>query len=151
MKDIKDYVCMLEQSKRLEALGVEQNSLFYWCKVIINCDMPFVSQEWFISSKENARDKHKNNLYEDIKFISAFTSQELGELIVKQLDKMKYSDVHQYLHSNTFYAHKEFTSADNPESYKQYAIDYPCNINETEAQARAEFLIYLLGKKRGEQ
>jgi hypothetical protein len=75
MKQIKDYVCTLEQAKRLKELNVEQDSLYWYSKININV------KEFTLSINKE--------FYEGINY-SAFISQELGELIFAHLKLFPY-------------------------------------------------------------
>jgi hypothetical protein len=101
--------------------------------------------------KRNAIDKHKNNLYEDIKFISAFTSQELLEIIrekVKLLGMGWYDWTMQNETATTFYyCHKNKPIIDDADSLYYEVKSESKNL----AEDCAEFLIYLLEQQRGEK
>jgi len=129
MKDIQQYVITIEQAKRLKELGVEQNSLYFWFQdtqhpiaMLIPYNQRF--EEGFL----------REYLY------SAFTSQELGELISEihyfpwkqQILRKPTGDLHTTFHE--IYEINEFI----PDDVDIY----------NEAQARAEFLIHLLTKDK---
>lgn len=127
MKQIENYVCTPGQAKRLKELGVEQESLYYFCTQESDADL----RKRYISATEES---HKQSsldsmtwLHADIELrpkilltrkvdsYSAFTSQELKELI------------------------DEIDTA--PDTYFYSSL-------KSEAQWRAEFLIYLLENKK---
>ena len=64
----KNLVTSLELSKRLEKLGVKQESEFYWAKAKV---MRSKGESWILTQIKNAE------------FISAFLSGELGEMLPK--------------------------------------------------------------------
>lgn len=78
MKFIEDYVCTLNQAKALKKLGVEQESFFVYCPIELpNCNNNIVYNLEFMPA------------YPNYLSYSAFTSQELGELL-KDLDIREY-------------------------------------------------------------
>jgi hypothetical protein len=130
-KLIENYVCTLEQAKRLKELGVEQNGLFHWVE---NKSSAFVTTP--LSEPSD-------------KTISAFTSQELGEMISISFPELR---VAQTLKKDTEYEDDEkegylFLEEHCSGMWLECAEIYTSYEN-TEAQARAEFLIYLLEQKK---
>jgi len=117
---LEDQVCNLELSKKLKNLGVKQESLFYW--VLVN---PQVNQ-WELTVKENA----KSFLNKDK--VSAFTASELGEMLPN------YTEIKKCFPKNitgTFWQ----VSYIQPKPYLTHFED-----DDTEANARAKMLVYLL-------
>ena len=66
--ELKDQVTSLEISKKLKELGVEQESLFYWCKY---------GDNWCIADEHTM----EVNNEEPEEYYSAFTGAELGEML----------------------------------------------------------------------
>lgn len=83
MKELKNYVCTLEQGKKLEELSVGHNSLFYW---IYNGKSGYSNLKLNIEiDKKNnfaIKEKINDDGWIDYKVCPAFTSQELIEIIV---------------------------------------------------------------------
>ena len=119
--ELENQVCSLKLAKRLKELEVKQESLWYWQKsVCIKNHHELLSVNCF---------RDKNNIYKDNRNYSAFTVAELGEMlpleshyIRTELHRNSMSDTYKYL---LHICGKDF-----------YA--------DTEANARAKMLIYLL-------
>lgn len=124
MKIIENYVCTLEQAKRLKELGIKQNSLFYYVPSMFHGGTFII--EYFSIKTE---DKY-----------AAFTSQELGELI----EDIRHGVSHEIIFADIFrFFQLDYISTTDRQTEILFEIK-----SENEAQARAEFLIYLLeGKK----
>lgn len=130
---LEEQVCSLELAKKLKELGVEQDSLFYW-------------------NGSESRGGIKLRLEKDISAIgwmcenySAFTVAELGEMLphavlVKSgmyfLSQSQLLNGHNYNDKRLFF---EITYS----NYEAGAITLPIQ-EETEADARAKMLIYLI-------
>jgi hypothetical protein len=135
MKNLENYVCTLEQAKRLKELGVEQDSLFIYMQ----------SFHEAIYTLVNAN----NNFLPRPEDYSAFTSQELGEMISTLFPDLR---VAQTLKKDREYESDEkegylFLKEHCSGMWLECAEIYTSYAN-TEAQARAEFLIYILEKKK---
>lgn len=150
---LEKQVCSLELAKKLKELGVKQESLFWWCGMQVtvgsdvcggfDCDIP---------------DKWKKSGYA----ISAFTVAELGEILPRQIDfgfdigGTKYWEV-DHLNNETIQSMitkglLEYSKPNNWHCiYRSYAVfgdQVRVNIDgETEVDARAAMLIYLLENK----
>jgi len=143
MKNFEHYVCTFEQAKQLNELGVKKESCFYWTDGFNN--LPEIT------------------LFEVDKCYSAFTSQDLCELIVEYIDKHNLSEycecelVDEAIHLEIqpkdrennigylFYSIRLGTSEFDPyDGDHVYIFELYA---ETEAIARAEFLIYLFKNK----
>ena len=116
---LSDQVCSLELARRLKELGVKQESCFYWCNV----------NNWEYKSIlrycENATERE---LRLSGFAISAFTVAELGEMLPVWQDSCK-REINEW-HVRVFekdIIHNSF--------------------HETEADARAKMLIYLIENK----
>ncbi len=143
---IENHVVNLAFSKRLKELGVKQESEFYWVKVKED-------GEYFIARKGNIAYHHATHkVYE---MYSAFLSSEIGEIlpseIVWEIGKEERQNfviprprvlllplnVRRYPH---FWMISYSDTSTNPEfrvfGHEEYA--------ETEADARAKMLIYLI-------
>ena len=123
---IEQQACSFELAKRLKELGVKQESYFYWVG-----DVRIEKESLFIVSCENPL------VVCPIKY-SAFTVAELGEILPPVLQHDR-SDRVSELSINRFqnlwlYSYGDFLADDR-------------NFSDTEADARASLLIYLLEKK----
>lgn len=112
---IENQVTSLELSKKLKELGVKQESAFYWYFSIDD-------NKWKITDNELLKD-------ERWEWCFAFTVAELGEMLPK--------------HCKSFQAYN--TKKNNKWwcEYSQYGV-IDTKYAETEANARAKMLIYLL-------
>jgi hypothetical protein len=140
---LEDQVCSLELSKRLKELGVPQKSLFYWTDVAGYHELPELPQPepmWIIVNPISGKDE----MSEDA--ISAFTVAELGLpfSIQRQLGKGYVGAgewVHLFLHQYPPFEGQDF-----------YEVGYFAGGSvlshsekaDTEANARAKMLIYLI-------
>lgn len=125
--NIEDQVCSLEYAKILKKLGVEQKSLFYYCN---GC-----AEEYQITVEETLElpqcPAHGDNY-------SAFTVAELGEMLGNQIASGKGGKQYNEEYVCFSIVHtKEFKPR-----YKSYQTTA-----KTEANARAEMLIYLIASK----
>lgn len=118
--ELEQQVCSLEIAKRLKELGVKQENLYYW-----------------LEASDGAR-LMKNPILDTYKYFkrySAFTVAELGEMLPR---------------GTKSYLHKCVDGCDS--RYFDKEISYECQLHdksktttaETEANARARMLIYLL-------
>ena len=107
---LKDQVISLELARKLEKLGVEQKSLFWWWK--------------------DALDRNRITMTPRLstKYTSAFTVAELGEMLPKER-------ISKHSESN------DWVCGIQPENSNGF-LNY--SVAETEANARAKMLIYLL-------
>lgn len=123
---LENQVTSLELSKKLKELGVRQESLFYWTQI--------QSPEWSIRQHSELDEVVEGGdgwtyleegLYRECVY-SAFTVAELGEMLPKALIQYEtFTTGHRAI-----WNHGEHTELEN-----------------TEADARAKMLIYLLEKK----
>lgn len=143
------YVCTFRQAKLLYELGIRKESMFYY--FLTDCKAFRLRELRHRMFRIEASDGHYERIgktvnAQDSRFhpgaiteiYSAFTSQELGELIGKELiDELSYEMV--ISTSNSMY---NFIM-------KTKSMTYDCSMQyKSEAQARAEFLIYLLENKK---
>ena len=141
MKDIKDYVCTKEQGDKLYSLlslpkfrseDKKIHCLFAWVEDLIPENKPLL-EGWHVVS---ILDLHGSFICQQP--IPAFTSQELGELILTTVKKLNIDEITvntNLLMKNVLIKCNKYDLPSPP------MISFPC---ENEAQVRAEFLIYLL-------
>jgi hypothetical protein len=131
--NLESQVCSLELAKRLKELGVKQESYFYWLN---NC-----LDDWIIFHAENDNcNQHSgpgditflNIKKRENKAYSAFTVTELGELLPDWFDSCKRNGSKNDWHCRVF-------EKDTDKNHHAFA--------ETEVEARAKMLIYLLENK----
>lgn len=124
---LEDQVCSLEQAKKLKELGVSQESLFWWLELYQGPEDNF-NPRYFLNSG-----KHKDI---EIQF-SAFTVAELGEMLPVKVENVYQEIITTHTGSGEWKcAVRNVISGDWPQKYQ---IDA-----DTEADARAKMLIYLL-------
>jgi len=118
---LEDQVTSLELSKKLKELGVEQESLWCW---VCKRGRKWTSEEdhWFLHETESSYNYKGNDK------CSAFTVAELGEMI-----EIPFSSSQEKIDSRII----EFKVKDNLENVS----------GDTEANARAKMLIYLIENK----
>lgn len=120
--NIEQQVCSLELAKRLKELGVKQESLFYWFRNI--------GLRFYPAQKETI--KHFNLKYST----SAYTVAELGEMLPVKINEYDLF-IKKFCYDNKV----EWSIG-----YNGNHILCSCN-TDTEANARAKMLIYLLENK----
>jgi hypothetical protein len=126
---IEDQVCFLEQAKRLNELGVNQESLIYWW------------HKWEGNSDDDAGKniltltQHSNT----IPVASAFTVAELGQML---------PDIIASEHLYSYQQARNWSDTRLPKHRLVYWFSNDIELHrvdaETEADARAKMLIYLL-------
>ncbi len=126
---LENQVCNLKLAKELKELGVEQESLFCWLEII---EEPKYTE--VISSK--LREKYLGPF---TKFVNAFTVAELGEMLPDQIDNG---------FEDPDFIKFDYNVTKNC-GYIVFIEDFDfCKKHiekaETEADARAKMLIYLL-------
>lgn len=117
---LEQQVCSLDLAKRLKELGVKQESYFWW---VDPSDGTREEAIWFI------RDNHVG--YKE--HVSAFTVAELGEMLPKIENLV-----------SQFFDNGHCQIALMSEGYQAASIGIEA---DTEADARAKMLIYLLENK----
>lgn len=131
----EDQVVSLEFAKKLEKLGVKQESLFYWLNIHEDEeDKDEYPDEWILipSAQRGAGS-----------FYSAFTVAELGEMlptVVKKDEKLYYIQCNANGNSLRY---MDYTTYDT-NGIGTFLRAYPLVEANTEANARAKTLIYLL-------
>lgn len=120
--EIEKQVCSLELATRLKELGVHQESVFGWQKVVDNYELRYFESKGY-------RD------------VAAYTLAELGEMLPPSVNIMSPKDMQWLTWQNNRYVHTVAhvgTKVDNP-ALAEHA--------GTEANARAKMLIYLIENK----
>lgn len=134
---LEEQVCSLESARRLKELGVKQESLFYWI-YRWNAAQPHL-KAWFLVpieildnwvEKGNYKIKVKNTIE---KIYSAFTVAELGELLPAMLETGARLDA--ILTWSKLWHGERIYFCERGELMFEA---------DTEAEARAKMLIYLL-------
>lgn len=124
---LEDQCVSLDLARRLKELGVKQESLFYWLddRDCSSSDCEDCKYKYNIIQNENVGDLRLNSdLY------SAFTSAELGEILMPYLTEMEIS-----FHQESF-GDMKFSIC----SFKIMAQF----IGENEVECRAKMLIHLI-------
>jgi hypothetical protein len=119
---LEDQVCSLELAQKLKELGVKQDSLFYWFRVKnLGLKLEIKAKESLVYSSYSFL---RDDIYESY---AAFTVAELGEMLPDWFD-----------------------SGRRQEGDWMCRVFVKCNdithqaFSETEANARAKMLIYLI-------
>lgn len=123
--NLEDQVCNFELSKHLKELGVKQDSLFIWAQLS--------PEDWRLIPEEGSRIDEPNS--DDV---SAFTVGELGEMLPDATPTFRYAFGKK--HPNTGW-HGKYKDVDFSHYFGKNEA-----IAETEADARAKILIYLIEK-----
>ena len=118
--NIEQQVCSLELAKRLKELGVKQDSYFWW----VNPEMTENNATQLL-----ADDDRFINCHPDL-YLSAFTVAELGEMLPLW-----------------WYSGKRKENDYICEVFKRNVTDKLNSFGDTEANARAKMLIYLIENK----
>ena len=143
---LENPVVSLELAKRLKELGVKQESLFYWADTRkshkeYNCVkgefIPFneMSMEIeLVMGKDNALNNSKH--YNDSEPISAFTVAELGEIFCTG-DELSYKFKTYRAVDSNWWIEVGYTENRRIDETQMFQA-------ETEADARAKMMIYLI-------
>lgn len=141
---LQDQVCTLEQAKKLKELGVDQSSLFSWCGDETNRLMDGGASgieygKWvFVNTTKpanNQEEDHRDLVPSAKPFAAAFTVAELGVMLPAG-----------YCSGNGIVSGKTKWCA-KAKSNVWFDDTITETVEGTEAQARAEMLMYLLGNK----
>lgn len=125
--ELKEQVCSLELAKKLKQLGVKQESIFWWGG-ISNMGI------WCDHVKNELPEKEKRFVW-----YSAFTVAELGEMLPPFVTSEKQLGV-----AGGWFCHLDSNPLNLPmiKNPHRHEIDA-----DTEANARARMLVYLLENK----
>lgn len=135
---LENQVCTLEQAKKLAELGIVQESYFKHVSRMIPYQIGF----YFQLSPSHTTLKH------DAEWYSAFTGSELGVMLPPHF-ATSIHDGHKHCHCRNERV-DTFPLIDSGEEHEQtpaHVINkelIPITTGNTEAEARAEMLIYLL-------
>jgi len=129
---LEAQICSLELAKIIYELGVKRDSLFYWCKnkyekefcVIGNGRICVDGCSFCFALYKEAEDE----------VYSAYTVAELGEMLPDNIFSCPSIDRKDHIHDRMYYCKDVFNKIE------------PINAN-TEANARAKMLIYLIENK----
>lgn len=123
--DLKDQVCSLELSKRLKELGVKQESYFFWYSAFKDSEVTVWHSYQIGSDTERA--------------FSAFTVAELGEMLPDYVNPADYQGARSLGISKSMDGWHITYSTSEKWWHREVA--------DTEADARAKMLIYLIENK----
>lgn len=135
---LEQQVTSLELSKRLKELGVKQESLFYWHNYSLTAygwsKWNFNKNDWYITDESYIKEINDSNGYtssipKEAEEYSAYTVAELGEMLPSYFAS----------HNRGFKDMGDWLCFDNGENKPDIS-----QRAETEADARAKCLIYLL-------
>jgi len=128
--ELSQQVCSLELAKRLKALGVKQDSLFYWHN--IDSIPSVICEHWF---PERSGDF----------WVAAFTVAELGALLTWEVLIWDDNELrHSYYLSMIKVTNEYLVSYNSTGNKPVYGITLKCIKDESEANARALMLIWLI-------
>lgn len=136
--ELKDQVCTLEQAKRLKELGVTEQSLWRW---VFPARKEMISTTYGVYHYEQAKDIIEGNegTYFDHTDAPAYTVAELGEMLPDMLTTNLQYELVSIKEDDCWLI--RYVRGNN-------MLDQHPNIKgiggETEAQARAAMLIYML-------
>lgn len=145
--NLENQVTNLELSKKLKELGVKQESLFYWIKGIEIAEYPEGEdsyESWFqpfegLVTQERAKvainikdsgDWEEEDI-KDVDYYSAFTVAELGEMLPSGIWFERTKEDNRFRCGQTKYL-------------GTVELDKSIQFGDSEADARAKMLIYLL-------
>lgn len=129
--NLESQVCSLASAKRLKKLGAKQESLFFWCEPWPNAtDQTIHVNTYHYATEANARFRY-----------SAYTVAELGEMLpIYVYSKRFFDEEPTYEKEKRWGCLRPEQGMFTPECLKDWCSD-------TEAEARAKMLIYLLEKE----
>jgi hypothetical protein len=127
---LEEQVTSLELSKKLKDLGVKQESAFYW-------ERSMFTDGWELKSKERASLKGSYEIY------SAFTVAELGEMLPRVIQDKWFLRTKPVKNGNTAWSVQYVGKRGKEMTFRYSRMADPIQGN-TEANARAKMLIYLL-------
>jgi hypothetical protein len=128
---LEQQVCSLDLARRLKELGVKQESYFWWIEILSKLDSEPTGQFeiWDRTMISEFETGHQN-----CHVASAFTVAELGEMLPAEVEEKK-----------IFYWKRIWGS--KTDWYAGVLNEVAWVEAETEADARAKMLIYLLENK----
>lgn len=124
---LENQVCSLELAKRLKELGFKQESFFWWV------------HKWEGSSDKDAGEDIISIGYDEyntLPICRAFNVAELGEMLPKKCYSFKRAD-------NKYWCIIWHDSDEEKDIDMSYDENIEETLSDTEADARAKFLIYL--------
>lgn len=129
---LESQVCSLELAMRLKELGVKQESLFVYCEIEF---------KWELRYLQNILSRMRRQELDD-RSLSAFTVAELGEMLPDEFPGNSESIFDSFMVRMQGFQrwHVRYIHDEDREVYH-------CEEAETEADARAKMLIYLLENK----
>lgn len=131
---LHNQVCTLELAQKLKELGVGQQSTFYWCKPEDSPEMTYPN--WILNFGKIT----SLNRSLPWQYLAAFTVAELGEMLPDEFDADEVTCFITITRGLRRYWSVGYRPNGNP--WVRYAHD-----GDTEADARAKMLIYLLENK----
>ena len=146
---IEKQVCNLELSQKIKELGVKQESIFYHME---NTALPSDNKIMYFRETKSYQIRKDKAIISSgvIKYISAFTVAELGEMLPNTIRKNEKD----YFLNCYFSPLSSDGGTDFEVSYESgddktlaYISNEPNDMIESEANARAKMLIYLLENK----
>lgn len=138
---LENQVVSLDLAKLLKELGVKQDGLFTWIKAVYVADL---REEWELWSPWEIAEEGEDfgSMEEQMDYASAFTVAELGEMLPWEVQDEKYKKYTYW--SSRVNQGNEWGCA--YEGFEQNLGGYVF-VADTEADARAKMLIYLLENK----
>lgn len=149
MIPLEQQVCSLKWAQRLKELGVKQESLFYWCHHISKLegedDKATVAVGYYSDKLNYESDT------EAYRYYAALTVAELGTMLPKNSFTMSGANpIHPWNRK-----HQEYVAGFWPQTASAEEIEEPIRskkeptmwYGDTEADARAKMLVYLLENK----
>jgi hypothetical protein len=127
---LENQVCSLELAKKLKELGVEQESYFEWFWY------RYTDKRWDIAISEKLKG-HADSLR-----VSAFTVAELGEMLPNSI-KIKNQFYYLNIVNGNGVKYIDYITYSEKNRIGTLLRGYPMD-DDTEADARAKMLIYLL-------
>ena len=126
---LENQVCNLELSKKLKELGVKKDSVWFW---------QFNDKEGErLGIGKYSLERFNPNIFQSYKDYPAFTVAELGEMLP---DAINDDELYTSKHGNKWYVEYMNLPEDKPECLRSLFA-------KTEADARAEMLIWLIENK----
>jgi hypothetical protein len=141
---LQEQVCSLELAKRLKELGVKQESLWAWWVATDMDDTPALNRH---PDKDCPTCGHPKAPY--FEWISAFTVTEFGQMLPKTIRSPHQPSRNALLSSQPSWFYDDRRYDDGVQARDAWRVGYENLYEEgdTEADARAKMLIYLLENK----